>query len=112
VHLGAKPDPHSCQIFIVDDADRKMITTNQSRGTPWTRDWHNVKVVRNAESGEIAVYFDDMNEPAMTANDKSFTWGRVGIGTFDDHGNFDDFRLHGNAVEPAPEAAKLPGDSN
>jgi hypothetical protein len=110
VHLGAKPDPHSCQIFIVNDADRTLITDKKSTGTPWDRDWHDVKVVRNVESGDIAVYFDDMQEPVMTANDKTFTWGRVGIGTFDDNGNFDDFKLRGVKVEPIPSKAKLPGE--
>ena len=26
----------------------------------------------------------------MTAIDKTFTWGQIGIGSFDDLGNFDD----------------------
>ena len=95
VHLGAKADPHACQIFIVNGAPRTMITADQATGTPWTEGWHNVRVVRNAEDGAMEVYFDDMKKPLMTANDKTFTWGRVGIGTFDDHGNFDDFVLRG-----------------
>jgi hypothetical protein len=110
VHLGAKPDPHSCQIFIVNDADRKMITDKKSTGTPWDRDWHEVKVVRNVETGSIEVFFDDMETPVMTANDKTFTCGRVGIGTFDDNGNFDDFKLRGVKVDPVPAEAKLPGE--
>ena len=109
VHLGAKPDPHSCQIFIVNAADRTMITDKKSTGTPWDRDWHEVKVTRDTKSGDIKVYFDDLNEPVMTANDKTFTWGRVGIGTFDDNGNFDNFKLSGVKVEPIPSEAKLPG---
>lgn len=110
VHLGAKPDPHSCQIFIVNDADRKMITDKKSTGTPWDREWHDVKVVRNVETGSIEAFFDDMETPVMTANDKTFTWGRVGIGTFDDNGNFDDFILRGVKVDPVPKEAKLPGE--
>jgi hypothetical protein len=95
VHLGAKPDPHACQIFIVNDAPRKMITVNQAKGTPWTDAWHDVKVVRRIEDGSMEVYFDDMEKPAMTAKDNTFTSGQVGIGTFDDHGNFDDVVLWG-----------------
>lgn len=109
VHLGAKPDPHSCQIFIVDAADRKMISQKQSTGIPWGRGWHEVKITRDVESGAVKVYFDNMDDPVMTANDKTFTWGRVGIGTFDDHGNFDDFKLRGVEVKPVPAGAKLPG---
>jgi hypothetical protein len=99
VHFGAQADPHACQIFIVNDAPRRMITVDQAKGTPWTEGWHEVKVVRRVEDGTISVYFDDMEKPFMTAKDKTFTWGQVGIGTFDDHGNFDDITLRGVRVE-------------
>ena len=99
VHLGAKADPHACQIFIVNDAPRKMITVDQAEGTPWTEDWHKVKVVHRVADGTMEVYFDDMENPLMTARDKTFRWGRVGVGTFDDHGNFDDIELRGKQVE-------------
>jgi hypothetical protein len=99
VHLGARPDPHSCQIFIVNDAPRTMISELTSEGTPWTDGWHDVKVVRRVQEGVIEVYFDDMERPVMAAKDKTFAWGRVGLGTFDDHGNFDEFRLRGKIVE-------------
>jgi hypothetical protein len=99
VHLGAEPDPHSCQVFIVNDAPRTMITDKKSEGTPWTDGWHDVKIVRRVDDGLIEVYFDDMETPVMTATDKTFTWGRVGLGTFDDSGNFDEFKLLGERVE-------------
>ncbi len=99
VHFGAKPDPHACQIFIVNGADRKMITVDQAKGTPWTDGWHTLRVTRDVTDGSMKVYFDDMERPFMTARDKTFTWGQVGIGTFDDHGNFDDFELRGVKVE-------------
>jgi hypothetical protein len=99
VHFGAQADPHACQIFIVNDAPRKMITVDQAKGTPWTEDWHDVKVVHRVDDGSISVYFDDMEKPFMTASDKTFAWGQVGVGTFDDHGNFDDITLRGVRVE-------------
>jgi hypothetical protein len=45
------------------------------------------------------VYFDNMAKPFMTAADNTFKWGRVGLGTFDDNGNWDDFELRGVKVE-------------
>jgi len=39
-----------------------------------------------------------MKKPLMTARDKSCPAGQIGIGTFDDHGNFDDIVLRGNVV--------------
>lgn len=108
VHLGARADPHACQIFIVDDAPRQMITVDQVEGTSWTDDWHDVKVVRCVKSGVMKVYFDDMQTPHMTARDKSFTWGQIGIGTFDDHGNFDDVILRGDRLQRSADQSNLP----
>jgi hypothetical protein len=104
VHFGAKADPHACQIFIVNDAPRVAITQKEAEGTPWTEAWHDVKVVRRIGDGTIEVYFDRLDEPFMTAHDNAFKWGRVGLGTFDDNGNWDDFVLRG--VEVDPKAAK------
>jgi hypothetical protein len=40
-----------------------------------------------------------MEKPVMTATDKTFAWGQVGIGTFDDTGNFDDVLVYGKKIE-------------
>tara|TARA_R110002072_G_scaffold38414_1_gene111333 strand:+ start:16425 stop:17111 length:687 start_codon:yes stop_codon:yes gene_type:complete len=89
VHLGAKPDPHSGQIMIVNDAPRLALTTNEKL-TPWDNDWHNVLLRRDVESGKIEIYFDDMETPHMSVVDKTFGAGRVGLGSFDDLNEFDD----------------------
>lgn len=99
VHLGQRPDPNSSQIMIVNDAPRVMITKNETPGVPWDDAWHQVKIVRRTADGTIEVYFDDMEKPMMIALDKTFTWGQVGLGSFDDNGNWDDFKLHGVKVE-------------
>jgi hypothetical protein len=93
VHFGAQSDPNACQIFIVNDAARTPITVKTAKGTPWTDGWHTLKVVRRVDDGTMEAYFDDMEKPLMTAKDKTFGAGLVGIGTFDDHGNFDDIEL-------------------
>lgn len=85
--------------MIVNDAPRKMITKNESPGIPWTDGWHKVKVVRRVKDGTIEIYFDDMEKPKMVAEDKTFTWGQVGIGSFDDRGNWDNFKLYGRKAE-------------
>lgn len=100
VHLGEKPDPHSSQIFIVDEAPRTKITETPDVGVPWENGrWHDVKVVRDVESGLIAVYFDDMKTPQKVAHDKTFTWGAIGLGSFDDLGLWDDLELRGVTVK-------------
>ncbi len=92
VHLGAKPDPASGQIMIVNGEPRRPLTKNENR-VPWTDDWHTVMVRRRVAHGEIEVYFDDLEKPIMTVNDKTFVKGRIGIGSFDDMNEFDDIEL-------------------
>lgn len=93
VHLAIKADDHANSIFLVNGADRVSIAEARTTGTPWDDQVHTIKVRRDAESGKIEVFFDDMEKPAMTATDKNFTKGRVGIGSFDDVGQFDDVRV-------------------
>ncbi|MFH1302826.1 MAG: hypothetical protein ABIK07_17320 [Planctomycetota bacterium] len=99
VHFGKKMDDHANQIFIVNDKPRTKISTKTTPGTNWDDEWHHARVVRDTESGSIKIYFDNMQEPVMTATDKTFLSGRVGIGSFDDTGNFDEILLFGKKVE-------------
>ena len=63
-------------------------------GSSLTDDWHQVKLVRDTKSGTIEIFFDDMEKPVMTANDKRFGLGQIGIGSFDDMNDFDEIRLY------------------
>ncbi|HLJ11020.1 MAG TPA: hypothetical protein VKU82_07520 [Planctomycetaceae bacterium] len=99
VHLGKKADDHANQIFIVNNEPRKKISTTSTAGTAWNDDWHHARVVRRIETGKIEVYFDDMEKPVMTATDKTFAWGQVGVGTFDDTGHFDDVLVYAKKIE-------------
>ncbi len=99
LHLGKKMDDHANQIFIVNEAPRIKISTKTTSGTPWDDKWHHIKIVRRTGDGTINIYFDDMQEPVMTAIDKHFVSGRVGLGSFDDEGDWDNFVLRGVKVE-------------
>lgn len=95
VHLGKKTDDHANQIFIVNEAPRTKISTKTTPGTNWDDRWHHVRIVRNIKSGSIRIYYDDMETPVMTASDKTFIWGRVGVGSFDDTSDWDNIKLRG-----------------
>jgi acetyl esterase/lipase len=105
VHLGAKPDPASGQIMIVNGEPRRPLTQNKN-SIPWDDQWHRVKVVRRVSNGSIEVYFDDMDRPIMEASDKTFGAGQIGIGSFDDQNEFDDIR-----IEQLEVRAKLPSSN-
>ena len=94
VHMAKKGDDRANQIFIVNGADRVKISTKTTQGTPWDDKWHDIRVIRNVQSGAIEIYWDDMNTPIMTANDKAFTWGQVGVGSFDDTGHWKDVKVY------------------
>jgi hypothetical protein len=98
VHIAKKADDHANQIFIVNGADRVKISTKSTDGTPWDDKWHNIKIIRTIADGKIEIYFDDMRTPIMTATDKTFIWGQVGIGSFDDSGYWRDVTLRGNQI--------------
>jgi hypothetical protein len=95
VHLGKQADPHANSIFLVDGQPRVSIAESRTAGTPWTDGWHHVRLVRHVGDGLIQVYFDDMDHPAMVAHDQHFRHGRIGVGSFDDTGMFDDLEVRG-----------------
>lgn len=97
-HLGEEADEPHHQIHLVDQSDRKPITTYRTLGTPWKKDtWHHVKVVRNFTTGDIGVWFDDMAKPVLTAKDKTLEWGLIGLGSFDDLGEFRNVHIRGTS---------------
>jgi hypothetical protein len=88
VHLAAKTDPVHNGIFLVNDADRKRLDT--PTGVPQLKDkaWHHVKLERDPESGRLAVFVDGATRPALEARDTMLRSGRVGLGSFDETGQF------------------------
>jgi acetyl esterase/lipase len=108
VHLGAKPDPASGQIMIVNGEPRRPLTENKKE-VAWDDQWHTVKLIRDSESGKIEVYFDDMSAPHMAVSDKTFGAGRIGIGSFDDQNEFDDIKLFVDRPVAKPNAPKKGG---
>ncbi len=101
-HLGARPDPNSGQIMIVDGAPRRPLTENR-RLVPWDDQWHNVRLERRLKEGTIRVYFDDLEQPLMQATDTTFGAGRIGFGSFDDRDEFDDVRVYVPTDQPTEE---------
>lgn len=95
VHIANQSDAHANSIFIVNGRPRVSIAKTRTEGTKWDDNWHAVRVERDVEEGTIEVFFDDGVEPIMTAVDHHFKWGKVGIGSFDDTGQFDEIRLRG-----------------
>lgn len=86
-HLGETADGVHLHLHVVNNADRKAITTSRAKTLPWRPDhWHQIKLLRDAASGSIKVWFED--QVVLEASDKTFGKGRIGLGSFDDLGAF------------------------
>ncbi len=95
VHIASVADNNANNVFIVNDEPRKNIASSTTTGTDWgaTNSWHKVRVERKINEGSIKIYFDDMTKPIMEATDLHFLSGRVGFGSFDDTGRFDNIKI-------------------
>jgi hypothetical protein len=95
VHIASKADPHAHSIFKVNEEPRISIVQKRTDGWKWDTKYHTVRIIRDAETGTIDVYIDDMDTPVMHTVDKTFTSGTLGIGSFDDTGNFNEVTVWG-----------------
>jgi len=98
VHLSASSDSLHNIVGLVNGADRVKINSElpgESVFRLTDMEWHMFKVTYDASTGDIKAYMDDMNNPILTARDTILGHGRVGIGSFDDTGYFDDIKLWG-----------------
>jgi len=94
VHLASQADPVAHTVHIVNDLPRKSIVKERTDGIHWIDDyWHHIRLERYTEDGDIRVYFDDMETPVLVANDRTFQFGYVGFGSFDDSGKIDNIRI-------------------
>ena len=54
--------------------------------------------ISTAQTSYRSLYWDDMKVPVQTATNKTFLKGRVGVGSFDDLGQFDNLVVRGVQV--------------
>lgn len=93
VHLATRADEHAHSVFRVDGAPRVSIAEQRTGGVDWGGGEHQVVVLRELDTGLIEVYFDNLEDPIMRATDTTFGRGRIGVGSFDDRGYFDDIMI-------------------
>ncbi|MEW6237458.1 MAG: hypothetical protein AB1656_18910 [Candidatus Omnitrophota bacterium] len=107
-HIAPAADDYANSIFIVNGEPRVSIALERTAGTAWVDGkYHDVRIERNAGKGTIEVFFDNAPNPIMRAVDSHFTAGRLGLGSFDDTGNFDDIRVWGKIENAGVEDWEL-----
>jgi hypothetical protein len=107
VDPGAKIDVHN-GLFIVDGGPRHRIAGLEAAPVLPDKDWHRIRVQRDVHSGSIEVFVDAEPQPRFSVIDHTFTCGQVGLGSFDETGDFADVRLTSEdaGCQPAPLSPK------
>jgi hypothetical protein len=104
-HIATKGDDHAHNCFIVNDAPRTKFAKETTAGVNWgLNTWHKVRIERKASDGTVKVWFDDLEKPIMTAEDRTFGPGWIGFGSFDDTGRVANIRVWG----PSAETKRVP----
>ncbi len=90
IHLSNESvDWHNCLVRVDGDTRTKLAQPTKAPMTD--RNWHKVDLIRNVETGAITVYvdaYDASARPWLEANDTTYTSGRIGLGSFNDHASF------------------------
>jgi hypothetical protein len=102
-HMATSMDDHAHNIFIVNDEPRLRISPISNDGIDWGDNvWHKVRLVRDITTGTIELYYDDMTNPIMQADDKTFGEGYIGFGSFDDSGKIDNITIWSDKITEKP----------
>ncbi len=96
VHLAGITDPNHNGIFLVDNKDRRRIDDGTTPPQLKDREWHRVRLERDGATGRIDIFVDGAEQPVLRATDTTIPSGRVGLGSFDDTGEFRNFSVSGN----------------
>ncbi|MCI0560744.1 MAG: hypothetical protein MN733_19850, partial [Nitrososphaera sp.] len=97
-HLSNQTDRVHNGIFLVNDADRQRIDDGKGIARLVDTSWYPIHLERNIQTGAIRIYVSDRQTPALSANDTTLSWGRVGVGSFDDTGAFRNIRVVGKLM--------------
>jgi len=95
-------------IFIVNGEPRKRIAGISADPALPDRGWHHVRVSRDARTGKIEIFMDRAGQPLFSVIDTTFNCGLVGIGSFDETGDFADVDLNSNDAGCQPGAVIRP----
>jgi hypothetical protein len=101
VDAGAKVAMHN-GLFIVDGGPRRRIAGLEAAPVLPDTNWHHIRVRRDVRSGSIEVFVDEDHDPRFSLIDHTFNCGQVGVGSFDETGDFTDIRLTSNDAGCSP----------
>ena len=101
VDSAVKENMHN-GMFHIFGGERVRMSGLDGPGSLPTEDWTPVKLAFDGESGRCYVEVNGKRNPSLDAVDLSLRWGRVGLGSFDETGDFRNIWITGETREPWP----------
>ncbi len=93
IDTAAKQPRHN-GVFHVYQGERVRISSPEGPAAfPETGHWYHVVLKFSGESGEVKVSVEGKEIPALHAFDTSLNQGRIGLGSFDETGDFRNVRV-------------------
>jgi hypothetical protein len=96
---AAKQNVHN-GVFHIFGGERVRISPLDGPPSFETEDWTPVKLVFDGETGHCFVEVNGKRNPSLDAYDLSLRWGRVGLGSFNETGDFRNVRVSGEEMAP------------
>lgn len=84
-------------LFKVDGGERFRIAGTGSAPVLPDAGWRRIRIVRDVSTGKIDVFAGSDPQPRFHFVDRSFRWGRIGLGSFNETGDFDDLHIQGQS---------------
>ena len=109
VDRGGQQPVHN-GIFLVNNAPRVRIAGLDAVPALPDHAWHQIRVRRDAAAGVIEVWSDVQSTPLFTVVDRTFACGQIGIGSFDETGDFDDVDLSSDDAGCMPRSDRPGGE--
>jgi len=87
-------------MFHVFNGERVRMSPLDGPASFETQDWVPVKLVFDGDSGRCYVEVNGKRNPSLEAVDLSLRWGRIGLGSFNETGDFRNVKVTGETREP------------
>jgi len=88
-------------IFHIFGGERVRISPLDGPPSLPTQDWTPVRLLFDGDSGRCIVEVNGKRNPSLEAADLSLRYGRVGLGSFDETGDFRNVRIRGQTRQPS-----------
>jgi hypothetical protein len=87
-------------MFHVFGGERVRMSSLEGPASFTTQDWTPVKLVWDGSTGHCYVEVGGKRNPSLEATDMSLRWGRIGLGSFDETGDFRNVKVTGEMRDP------------